>query len=181
MSRLIGPKRSLIQSTGRADLGALVQRISVPPTVNTNQNIIVPSRAIWADVRAVGAGGQDYQAGSAGGGGAYARSVLAVTPGETLIALVGSWYFSAVSIASSLSRGGTVLLSAAPGSGTGAGGQASASIGQITRSGGAGGVAGVTGYNGLDGAAPEVASNPSSRLPNYRYTSTFHFKVGFEA
>ncbi len=181
MSRLIGPKRSAIQSTGRADLGALVRRLSVPPTSGTAQNIIVPSRAIWADVRAVGAGGQDFGASYAGGGGAYARTLLAVTPGETLSAFVSSWYFTGVSYESSLSRGGTVLLSAAPGAGTGAGGQASASIGQVKRDGGQGGDPSSTGWGGWLGAAWEVASNPSSRLPSFNYSAAYNFKGGFAA
>ena len=179
MSRLIGPKRSAIQSTGRADLGALVARI-VPPAKGAS-DIIVPDRAVLAVVRAVGAGGgarsQNISTNFPGGGGAFAKSILVVTPGETLVATVISaavynfdWINGGNGPDTSLARGATILLSAKGGYGApaslgpgGAGGDAAACIGEITRSGGNGGSPYLIGYNGGYGTAIEVTSNPSAR------------------
>lgn len=178
MSRLIGAKRSLIQSTGRADLGGLVQRLSVPPNSGTAQNIIVPSRAIWAVARAVGSGGNGVQLNYTnfycGGGGAFAKSIFSVVPGETLYAVVNSaesyypyWQSGYPGLASSLDQGGVTRLSAAGGGGAtigsgGVGGDSNNCIGTITRSGGAGGDPSTGTY------AIPVASNPSDR---YTYAS----------
>lgn len=162
MSRLIGPGRSAIQSTGKADFGTLVQRVPL----SGSASVTVPSLAICAKVVAVGAGGNAYNpnpAGSSaygGGGGAYAKSWIAVVPGELLDATIDNSQIGAGlnGGSASLARAGATLLLAAGGFGAsvfgpGLGGQVANSIGTITRNGGTG---------GNSSPASPVPSNPEA-------------------
>lgn len=102
-----------------------------------NQGIFdftVPAGAAYLRASAVGVGGQGS---SRGGGGAFARSKVSVTPGENLKIRVGDTSTSGAAGDSYVRRNDNItnIVYAARGRGEGAGGLASESIGDIRRDG----------------------------------------------
>lgn len=112
---------------------------------------------VWGAGGGGGAGVSSSGVGGAGGGGGYAKSVLTVTPGETLTVVVGSGGTKAGGNRrggdgggySAVLRSGTYLLQA--GGGGGGGGAEGTSSGD----GGAGGAGG--GANGVNGTVGEAS------------------------
>ncbi len=149
-ARRIGGGRGFVSSVGARETN-LISRYYSNVLLN-NSSLIVPSSAAFADIRCLGFGGESTYENTAwfrcgGGGGAFARSLVAVTPGETLSLFNGS--YNSVR-ATEVRRGGTTLTLAAFGQNgqalsptefqRGFGGQASACIGDVVRSGGDGSV-----------------------------------------
>ncbi len=143
-----------------------------------------------------GGGGGGYSntrglAGGGGGGGAYAKKTITVTPGQLISFAIGSggsggsgansggdtWFYNATTV---LAKGGAGVPNNTQTAGVG--GQASASIGDVTFSGGnggpgaqgadtkdaggGGGAAGTTG-NGMNGG-PGSGDNPTAGTNGYR-------------
>lgn len=133
---------------------------AVQYTAAGTYTFVVPAGYTSISAVCVGAGGL-------GGGALSYTNGIATTPGESLTVVVGAGVpFDDISglIAnggpSSISRGGTVLLSAAGGlrlSGN-AGGQASAGVGAVRFSGGSGNGSGAAGYSGNGGNGVAVAN-----------------------
>jgi hypothetical protein len=115
-----------------------------------NFNHAVPVGAIWMRAMALGCGGLSAEAW--GGGGAYARSAVAVVAGENIKVQVGTVSTAGAPGNSWVKRNDdTIICLADRGRGTGPGGQAANSIGDVTRS-GAAGSAGIGGNSGSDAA-----------------------------
>lgn len=126
----------------------------------TSTTFSVPAGVTSLTVKAWGAGGgggagvNSSGVGGNGGGGGYAKSVITVTPGETLDVLVGSGGAKAGGNRqggdgggySSVSRGATFLLQA--GGGGGGGGSEGTSSGNGGNGGAGGGTSGIAGSNG---------------------------------
>jgi hypothetical protein len=96
-------------------------------------NRAVPAGANFVRVSARGCGGQGD---SWGGGGALARSIVAVTPGDNLVVQVGNTSTAGTPGDSFVKRNdGSVIVYADRGRGNGNGGKAAFSTGQIVRDG----------------------------------------------
>ena len=110
----------------------------------------VPSGVTSLTVEAIGSGGDissPFGNGGAGGGGAYAKSVITVTPGQTIYysvlgnANTDAWLNKSANSAPTSASNGVLAQAGqtATGATGGAGGSAGSSIGQTTYAGGAGG------------------------------------------
>lgn len=95
-------------------------------------NLTVPAGATIARLAAGGCGGQGD---SYGGGGAFARSIVNVTPGESLQVQVGNTSTASSNGDSFVKRSGATLVYADRGRGNGEAGLASRSVGDIKRDG----------------------------------------------
>lgn len=148
----------------------------------TSNSFIVPTDVTSVSAAVVGAGGgggaseDSDETGGGGGGGGLAYETFAVTPGETLTVTVGAGGTGAGG-ASSISRGGTLLV-AANGGGAGqsrgnggAGGTVTTGTGGTGGAGGAGsdrastnagGGGGAGGYSGNGGSGGSAANTGSA-------------------
>jgi hypothetical protein len=119
--------------------------------IDSSTNFVVPPAVSHLLVEAWGGGGggtpvSQCYAGNGGGSGGYLRSVLAVTPGESLSIVIGAGGgIGLAGSATTVMRGSTLLVSAGGGAGAdavpnggGAGGQATSS-GGLLRTGNPGG------------------------------------------
>ncbi len=122
---------------------------------------VVPAGVTSVTVKAWGGGGAGgVQVGSTGGGAAYARATLAVTPGETLEVQVaeGGVAPGNGAGASSVLRGTTALLIAAGGGGGGSDGCSGCTAGAGGRGGAGGAAVGQSGQNFMAQIAPFCTS-----------------------
>lgn len=109
----------------------LARKFYVDPVASLN--VTVPAGATYARISCLGCGGQSTEA--QGGGGAFARSVVPVTPGETLNVRVGDTSTASTNGDSYVRRSATYLCYADRGRGNGNAGLAANSVGDVTRNG----------------------------------------------
>ena len=156
-----------VQPAGAAPVGSggpfvgpyVIAATTVPFTTPGSTTWTAPAGVTSVTVETRGGGGAGGGSNSAangaggGGGGAYARSVIAVTPGNTYTVVVGaqgaagtgaggaggdSYFIDTSTVMAKGGSGGAVPTAGAPGAG-GAGGTTGASVGTTKFSGGAGG------------------------------------------
>ena len=139
------------QSAGGAKLIARI------PLFAGSTNGVVPPNAGWISARGVGAGGGSDSGGSnsGGGGAAFAREDRACSAGQAYTAVVGAGVVKGNGGTTTLTLGGTLILSAEGGRKGGTGGQAANSLGTIRSSGGTGSpsTSGTAGQNGAPGGS----------------------------
>lgn len=159
---------------------AVETTFDVPSTDQaTGDPWLVPAGVDTLEARCIGAGGTALNSGSSAssgaGGGAWAASVIDVTPGETLHVLVGRAELDGGLDGgrSTLARGGTLLV-AAPGGhgvttpgtpGTGGSDAFPAAVGDVTNAGGDGGASGDGAGGGGGAAASDLGDGGTGETP----------------
>lgn len=122
---------------------------------------VVPAGVTTVVLEAIGSGGSNGSSVEGSGGGAYAKSIISVTPGQYIYYSVGNaanyfiWANKSANSAPSSSSDGVLARTG----GVTAGGSAASSIGQITYSGGNGGAAGTYGGGGGAGGPGGAGKN----------------------